>query len=305
MLNIIGLGLNLNNITEEIKKTIKESEKVYLESYTSYFYEDIKKIEEKLDTKIIALSRKELEQNFDYEECKEKKVSLLIIGDIFSATTHSEIYLTAKKKKIEVKLIHNVSIINAITDTGLEYYKFGKTASIVFPRKNWLPKTPYKILEENKKINAHTLFLLDIITTEEEIKQLDTTRIGEENIEKQIIKTYDNNKMLLMTPNQAIKTLLKIQEKIEEEKEVERIREQEEENKKENKKEKTKLIDENTKIFVCSRLQTKNEKIITGTIKELQNYNFGQGPHCIIMPSKMHFIEEEFYELYNIKNIKQ
>ncbi len=282
MLNIIGLGLNINNITEEIKKTIKKSDKVYLESYTSYFYENIKTIEEKLETKIIALSRKDLEQNFNYEECKEKNVSLLIIGDIFSATTHSEIYLTAKKKKIEVKLIHNISIFNAITDTGLEQYKFGKTASIVFPRKNWLPKTPYEILKENKKINAHTIMLLDIITTEEEIKQLDTKIIDEE-IEKQIITTYDNNKMLLMNPNQAIKVLLKIQEKIEEQ----------EGNTK-------KVLDENTKIFVCSRLQQKDEKIIAGTIKELKNHNFGQGPHCIIIPSKMHFIEEEFYNLYKI-----
>ncbi len=290
MLNIIGLGLNVNNITEEIKKTIKKSDKVYLESYTSYFYENIKTIEEKLETKIIALSRKDLEQNFNYEECKNKNVSLLIIGDIFSATTHSEIYLTAKKKKIEVKLIHNISIFNAITDTGLEYYKFGKTASIVFPRKNWLPKTPYEILKENKKINAHTIMLLDIITTEEEIKQLDTKIIDEEKIEEQIITTYDNNKMLLMNPNQAIKVLLKIQEEIEKQEEEKELEE----------KNTKKILDENTKIFVCSRLQQKDEKIITGTLKELKNHNFGQGPHCIIIPSKMHFIEEEFYNLYNI-----
>ncbi len=281
MLNIIGLGLNIKQINKEILEAIKNSDIVYLESYTSYFYETIEKIQKELDKKIIPLSRKEVEQKLKnektiIEEAKEKKVSLLIIGDPLSATTHSELLLEAKKEKIETKVYHNVSIINAITNTGLEIYKFGKTASIVFPRKNWFPKNYYEIIKENKKINAHTLLLLDIITTEEEIKNLDT-KIMEENIEEQIITTYDNNKMLLMTPNQAIKVLLKIEEE-----------------------KKEKKVTEETKIFVCSRLQQKDEKIITGTIKELKNYNFGKGPHSIIIPSKMHFIEEEFYNLYKI-----
>lgn len=279
MLNIIGLGLNIKQINKEILEAIKNSDIVYLESYTSYFYETIEKIQKELDKKIIPLSRKEVEQKLKnektiIEEAKEKKVSLLIIGDPLSATTHSELLLEAKKEKIETKIYHNVSVINAITNTGLEIYKFGKTASIVFPRKNWFPKNFYEIIKENKKINAHTLLLLDIITTEEEIKNLDT-KIVEENIE--IITTYDNNKMLLMTPNQAIKVLLKIEEE-----------------------KKEKIITEETKIFVCSRLQQKDEKIITGTIKELKNYNFGKGPHSIIIPSKMHFIEEEFYNQYKI-----
>ncbi len=278
MLNIIGLGLNINNITEEIKQTIKESDKTYLESYTSYFYSNIKELEEKLQTTITPISRIELEQKDKIiKEAKQKKISLLIIGDPFSATTHSELYLRTKKENIKVKVIHNVSIINAITNTGLEIYKFGKTASIVYPRKNWLPKAPYNIIEENKKINAHTIILLDIITTKKEIEELDPEKIGEtkKEIEAQIKKTYDNNEMLLMTPNQAIKILKKIEEE-----------------------EKKNIITEDTKIFVCSKLQQKDEKIITGTIKELEHKNFGTGPHTIILPEKMHFIEEEFYNLY-------
>ncbi|MFN3910247.1 MAG: diphthine synthase [Candidatus Anstonellaceae archaeon] len=55
-----------------------------------------------------------------------------------------------------------------------------------------------------------------------------------------------------------------------------------------------KIIDENTKIIVLSALGTKRQKIFAGKIKELKKDL--KGPNTIIIPSKMHFLEEEYFQ---------
>ena len=106
------------------------------------------------------LGRKEVEEGTLVKEAKERSVGLLVIGDIFSATTHMSLYLEAKKVKITVEAIHGSSILSAIGETGLSLYRFGAIASIPFQRKNM--KSPYEILQKNLKNDLHTLFLLDI-----------------------------------------------------------------------------------------------------------------------------------------------
>jgi diphthine synthase len=113
---------------------------------------------------------------FIIKEAKEKNVSFLVIGDPLQATTHLELALRAEKEGIKTTIINNTSVISAVSRTGLESYKFGKTGSIVFPRKNWFPKTSYELLKENLQIKAHTLLLLDIITTKNEIELLDFSK---------------------------------------------------------------------------------------------------------------------------------
>jgi diphthine methyl ester synthase len=41
------------------------------------------------------------------EEAKDKKVAILVVGDPFGATTHSDIVVRAKKLKINVEAVHN------------------------------------------------------------------------------------------------------------------------------------------------------------------------------------------------------
>ena len=55
--------------------------------------------------------------------------------------------------------MHNSSIFSAVAETGLQLYKFGKTATIPFSGKLENMKN---ILKENKKVGAHTLLLLDL-----------------------------------------------------------------------------------------------------------------------------------------------
>ncbi len=189
MLYLIGLGLgNPKDVTIKGKEAIKSCDKVFLESYTSVLSDSsIKELSNFFSVNIEPLNREKIEDNnLIFNDAKNKNIALLVVGDVFSATTHSEILMRAKQKNIDVEIIHNASIFTAVSTTGLQLYKFGKVTSIVKPKKNWFPKSPYKIIKENSKINAHTLCLLDI-----KIKQ-----------------NY------FMTINEALKLLLKMEEEI-------------------------------------------------------------------------------------------
>lgn len=154
MLYLIGTGLgNKKSISLEGLEAIKNCKKVYLENYTS------KLGSKNFDFEFIEVNR-EFVEGFNVEEAKENNVAILIVGDVFSATTHITLFNDCKEKNIEVRVINNASILTAVGITGLELYKFGKVASIPFNNENI--KAPVEILKDNQKINAHTLFLLDL-----------------------------------------------------------------------------------------------------------------------------------------------
>ena len=67
------------------------------------------------------------------------------------------------KKGIEYEVIHGSSILSsAPAISGLQAYKFGKVTTIPFPDYNFYPKSPYEAIEENLRMDMHTLVLLDI-----------------------------------------------------------------------------------------------------------------------------------------------
>jgi diphthine synthase len=78
------------------------------------------------------------------------------------------------------------------------------------------------------------------------------------------------DKNRFMTANEGLETLLKIEEK-----------------RKEN------LLNENTKVVVVARAGSLKPKVVYGKIKDLINYDFGKPLHCIIIPGKLHFMEED------------
>lgn len=50
----------------------------------------------------------------------------------FSATTHSDLQLRAQEQGVEVIVIHNASIMNAVGVTGLQLYRFGEVQILHF-----------------------------------------------------------------------------------------------------------------------------------------------------------------------------
>ena len=158
MLYLIGLGLNIKGISQQGLEAVNRCEKVYLEFYTiefPYSKEELKKL---LGKKVISADRDFVESLKIVEEAKDADIALLVYGSPLTATTHISLIQEAKKQNIKVKIIHNASIPDAVAETGLQLYKFGKITSIP----NFEAESFIRTIKDNLSIGAHTLILVDI-----------------------------------------------------------------------------------------------------------------------------------------------
>ncbi len=162
MLYIIGLGLNEKSISLEGLEAIKKCKKVYLEGYTVDFPYDINNLEKVIGKNIIKLERGDVESDKLVKESKKEDVGLLVYGSPLFATTHMTLIADLKKEKVGIKIIYSASIFDAIAETGLQLYKFGKISSMPKWQKNFEPESFLDYVIENKKINAHSIILVDI-----------------------------------------------------------------------------------------------------------------------------------------------
>lgn len=164
MLYLIGIGLSdEKDITVKGLEAVKSSEFIYIENYTSALQIDFDKLTEFYGKKVIPANRDLVENTTEIiDNAKEDNVSFCVIGDALSATTHTDLITRAKEKNINVKIIHNASVLTAVSETGLQLYKFGKVTSMPFFLPNYEPKAPYEILRQNRLAGAHTLVLLDL-----------------------------------------------------------------------------------------------------------------------------------------------
>lgn len=255
-LAFVGLGLKLKHLTLEALEVLKDSDIVFLDSYTSVG-EDItaESLSSLLGKPIKQITRREIEEEngkiiFNALN-KGLNVSLAVIGDPFIATTHIVLLLEAVKRGIEVRVVHGISIYSvAISCSGLMAYKFGKIATVVYPKDNIMFEYPYNVIKENKERKLHTLLLLDL----------------------------DAEKGVFMTANDALKILLSIEAK-----------------------RKEKVIEDSEKVLVIARASSKNQKCVYGPIGKLITMNFSKPPHVIIIPGKLHFIEEEALRRFSIE----
>ena len=245
-LYFIGIGLSdENDITLKGLDLIKKSDVIYLENYTSLLNCPITNLEKLYGKKIILANRELVEKHAEttiLKEAKEKNVSFLVVGDPLAATTHFDLFTRAKSLNIPVTIVHNASVMTAISITGLQLYKFGKTTSIPFPSKGFEPETAYDIIKSNKSLGLHTLILLDLKPEEKKF----------------------------MTISDSIKILLNIEEKRNE-----------------------CIFNKDTLCIGCSDLGSDSQIIKAGNADVLLNAKFGSGLHCLIVPGKLHFIEQE------------
>lgn len=271
MLNIIGIGTKKEHITSEMIEIIKSSDKVFIEDYTNFYQNSFKELETYLNISIITCVREDIESRVEdliLKPSTTQNISLLVIGDILVATTHTDLLLRAKKMNIQTELYHNISIANLITKTGLQWYKFGKVTSIPFFNEKFMPRTPYLQLYDNMTIGAHSLFLLDLNPSN------DVAYKGHEKY----LPAHKALQFLLNTPK------IMLEEEEIEEKEAN-------------------IIDEETQGVICSRLGMDDEVIWYGTVEELiikDSQENLKEPLCIIIPSEIHEIEEEYLKLFQI-----
>ena len=162
MLYLIGIGLgDERDITEKGLELVRNADTVYLESYTSTLAVGKEALEKLYGCDVIICDREMAEQGMEeiVLESKKKNIAFLVIGDVFSATTHTNYLVEARKAGVEVEIVHNASILTAVGVTGLQLYNFGKVTSIPYHHTD--VKGPVNVLKMNQKNGMHTLFLLD------------------------------------------------------------------------------------------------------------------------------------------------
>ena len=164
MLYIIGLGLNVDGISKYGLETVNKCKRVYLENYTVDFPYSEGELKEVLGKKVILADRDFVENLKIVDEAQKMNVALLVYGSPLTATTHISILEEAKKSGVRYKIIYNASILDAVAETGLQLYKFGKIASMPAwdSSKNYEPDSFMEIVKENQSIKAHSLILVDI-----------------------------------------------------------------------------------------------------------------------------------------------
>ncbi|AJF61081.1 TPA: diphthine synthase [Candidatus Woesearchaeota archaeon] len=249
-LYMIGLGLNdEKDISLKGLEAVKECDYVFLEGYTSRLNVSLERLENFYGRAIVLADREMVENNSDQiiNKAAASNVAFLVVGDIFSATTHIDLFLRAKEKGIQIEMIHNASILTAVGSVGLELYKYGKTTSMPFFEPSFEPETPYDVIKMNLKNGLHTLVLLDIKPDR------------------------------FMSVNHALAQLLEIENR-----------------------RKEKVISEKTGVIGCARLGSRNQLIKYGSVHELLDFDFGGPLHCLIIPGKLHFMEEEMLRFWEI-----
>ncbi len=164
MLYIIGLGLNERSISKQALDALNKCKRVYLETYTVNFPYNKVQLEEQINKKIIEADRERVEGLSIVDEAAKLHVALLVYGSPLMATTHITLIEEAKEMGVKYKIIQNASIFDAVAETGLQFYKFGKTASMPAwnSAKSFEPTSFMEIVKQNLSIDAHSLILIDI-----------------------------------------------------------------------------------------------------------------------------------------------
>ncbi|MCR4327417.1 MAG: diphthine synthase [Nanoarchaeota archaeon] len=241
MLYIIGLGLSERGISNEGLDAVSKCKKVYLENYTVDFPYTEHQLEEVIGKKIKIASREKVEDLSLVDEAEKLNVALLVYGSPLSATTHITLINECRASGTKCRTIYSSSIFDAVAETGLQLYKFGKISSMPKWQKSFEPDSFMDIVKENQSINAHSLILADIgLEFKEALKQL---------------KTSAKNKEIKLE-----------------------------------------------KLIVCQALGTRNKKILYRSLNELEEFSGVIKPYCIIIPSKLHFLEKETLENFKKRN---
>jgi len=268
---LIGLGLgDEDDITVKGLKALQGSSKVYLEAYTSILpglgrerLTELYKVKE-----IIEADRELVESGCEemIEQAASTDVSFLVVGDALCATTHTDLWLRARQRGVEVKVVHNASIMNAIASCGLQLYRFGETISIPWWIDDWKPTSFYDKIQANYKAGLHSLCLLDIKVKEQNVENLMRGR-----------KIYEPPRF--MTVAQGLAQLLEIQ-----------------------RERGDGIVTGDTLVIGVARLGKEDQVIRAGKASELVEADLGEPLHSLVICApELHELELEFMEFYGLK----
>ncbi|KAL9251722.1 putative diphthine methyl ester synthase [Drosera capensis] len=273
MLYIIGLGLgDEKDITLRGLEAVKKCDRLYIEAYTSLLSFGLSSmglstLEELYGKPVTLADREMVEEKADsiLSEAQHSNVGFLVVGDPFGATTHSDLVVRAKRAGIEVNVVHNASVMNAVGICGLQLYRYGETVSIPFFTEKWRPYSFYEKIKRNRGLGLHTLCLLDIRVKELTLESLCGGR-----------KQYEPPRF--MPINIAIEQLLEAVHNSGES-----------------------VYGEDTTCVGFARLGSKDQKIVVGTMRQLLTVDFGAPLHSLVIVGETHPVEEEMLCFFAIK----
>jgi len=280
MFYIVGLGLgDPKDVTVKGLEIIKKCERVYLESYTSILTCGQKVLEDFYGRPLIVADRELVEQGADtiLADADTVDVALLVVGDPFGATTHTDFIIRAKEMNIKYQVIHNASIMNAIGCCGLQLYSFGETISIPYWDDTWQPDSFYDKIKINRDNGLHTLCLLDI-------------RVKEPTLESIMKKKKEYQAPRFMTVAEAAVQLLQII------------------NKKRNNGIKSEELayTESSLCVGVARVGHETQSIVVCKLDQMAETNLGAPLHSLVLPAtKLHPLEVEYLQQFSDEKLDQ
>ncbi|EPY20937.1 diphthine synthase [Strigomonas culicis] len=268
MFTMIGLGLgDAQDITLKGLAAVKDADIVFLEAYTSFLINsNAAQLSEIYGKEVTVADREMVESGDILKDVAEKKVVLLVVGDVFGATTHSDLIVRCHEMKVPCHCIHNASIINAVGCCGLQLYRFGQVLSLCFWTDTWRPDSWYERLKTNRAAGLHTLLLLDIKVKE----------ISDENLARGR-KIYEPARF--MTIKQALEQVL----------EVERSK-------------KLGAVAEDGSTFAVglARIGSTTQQVVAGTMAQLMDVDFGEPLHSLIIAGNVDVCESDHVNLFRL-----
>jgi len=265
---LVGLGLGSEkDITVRGLEIVKGCSKVLLESYTavlpSISAENLSKF---YGREVIVATREMVEQGSDefLEEAKESDVALLVVGDPFGATTHTDLVTRCKAKGVKVDAVHNASIMNAVGCCGLQLYNFGRTVSIVFFTEKWRPDSFYPKIATNVQVGLHTLLLLDI-------------KVREQSEQNMILNKKVFEPPRFMTVNQCVSQLIEVEER-----------------------HGKGVCGKDSYGVGVARVGHESETVVYGTLEQLEKVDFGGPLHSLVLVGETDEIEQQVLDAHKV-----
>ncbi|XP_039310002.1 diphthine methyl ester synthase isoform X2 [Solenopsis invicta] len=216
---------------------------------------------------LIAADRELVESGADeiLPRNEDEDVAFLVVGDPFGATTHTDLVLRAKEKAIQVKVIHNSSILTAVGCCGLQLYSYGEIVSIPYWTDTWRPDSFYEKIASNRQRGLHTLCLLDI-------------KIKEPTLESITKKKKEYMPPRFMSVNEAASQLITILD-----------------NKIQDEGHKDLAFTRQSLAVGLARVGCEDQHIVACPLQDMMHADLGSPLHCLVIPAeKLHPLEIEF-----------
>ncbi|CAG9789318.1 unnamed protein product [Diatraea saccharalis] len=262
MFYLIGLGLgDAKDITVKGLEIIRKCDKVLLEGYTSILTIGKDALEQFYGRPLVIADRELCESGIDdiLEESKEKEIALLVVGDPLGATTHTDMLLRAKQLGVKSQIVHNASIMNAVSCCGLQLYNFGETVSIPYWTNTWKPDSFFEKILNNYSRNLHTLCLLDIKVKEP----------TEESLTKKVRQYMDPK---FMSVKEASAQLVEIIEN-----------------------NPASGISKTCSAVGLCRVGASDQRIVVKSLEEMQHFDLGPPLHSLVIPApELHPLEADY-----------